>query len=996
MVFLLAFFAGSMVVRNSDFWLHLATGRLLAQGQYRFGVDPFSYTTAGVYWANHSWLFDWLLFQGYQFFGETTLVVLRGLTMVALAGLLLTFRRAETPFTISAICTVLGLLTISPQVHLRPELSSIVLCGVMLWFLWRLQRHAGKRALQLGIVIGLCALWVNLDRWFLLGPLLVALFWLGERLGGSRGVPGWLVVACAVACLASPHHVHALTLPVELSPWWWSNPLASDDRFRATFASPWQLRWYLQPTNGLSVTGLSYFVILLVSLASFFLSAENRRDWRLPVWFGFALLGAVSLRTVPFFAVVTVPIASLNLGDWWGTRSVATSWRTRLGSALLQGGLLALIVCAWPGWLHARPHEARRVRWEIRPDPSLVRLSTGKLGDNEGGHSFALHPDVGDYLAWSNPAEKSFLDHRLPIFRPVIETYLRASREIESGTLAEDLGAYRVRRVILYDSEPTRMFPTLAKLLASDRWQLEEVAGRAVVFGSGTTPENRVKGIARLAYSSRVPGAGPERLGEKTWWRRALIPGRGRSAESDAATMYLHLFEATATQQKQQATAAHLPSYAAGLAGQQALCLPPGVLGANLLLRVEQPLLFMPQIEERAPEFLLLMIQSARRALAFNPDDANAWLRLGQAYLSLRMLTGEPARNGFSPLDMLRDVQIATALEQAAALAPEVQLPHRILARLYGERQFLDAALPHQQAVASLVRKAGPLPREEADAFAQRIEREQQAADKLDELVQTRRNEFAIRSSALAGSPLAQAQLALSLGLVQHALDSVLLRSDVVLIGGNGARLQLELLVQLGRIEEARALLETPNVQEYAFKLGLIELATPLREGYAPRHLRYSVPAYEWLSMIVGAASGNYDEAERSLQRLLERQSKDRTESANQLRRGLSLSITSEIGLAAATPVFPYLILRAERDRLIRFYDELEFIRLQLIDVQALAGMLALERGQGKEALARFRHCLEQGRQSGLLSATAPLALRYIPRIEPHTKEGKRREQQSP
>src|SRR5205823_14073428 len=58
LLLLFAFFVSSTAVRNSDFWRRLATGRLLAQGEYRFGVDPFTYTSAGEYWVNHAWLFD--------------------------------------------------------------------------------------------------------------------------------------------------------------------------------------------------------------------------------------------------------------------------------------------------------------------------------------------------------------------------------------------------------------------------------------------------------------------------------------------------------------------------------------------------------------------------------------------------------------------------------------------------------------------------------------------------------------------------------------------------------------------------------------------------------------------------------------------------------------------------------------------------------------------------------------------------------------------------
>ena len=65
-----AFLVSSFVARNADVWLHLATGRLVAQGAYSFGNDPFSYTTNGVYWANTSWLYDLGLYQLFNAAGD--------------------------------------------------------------------------------------------------------------------------------------------------------------------------------------------------------------------------------------------------------------------------------------------------------------------------------------------------------------------------------------------------------------------------------------------------------------------------------------------------------------------------------------------------------------------------------------------------------------------------------------------------------------------------------------------------------------------------------------------------------------------------------------------------------------------------------------------------------------------------------------------------------------------------------------------------------------
>src|SRR4051812_2062435 len=57
-VLLLAFFLASFAATNSDLWMHLAAGRLIARGQYPFGADPFAYTTEGVRWVNSAWLSD--------------------------------------------------------------------------------------------------------------------------------------------------------------------------------------------------------------------------------------------------------------------------------------------------------------------------------------------------------------------------------------------------------------------------------------------------------------------------------------------------------------------------------------------------------------------------------------------------------------------------------------------------------------------------------------------------------------------------------------------------------------------------------------------------------------------------------------------------------------------------------------------------------------------------------------------------------------------------
>ena len=233
-VVVFGFLAASFVARNGDLWQHLAAGRLLAGGEYHFGTDPFAYTTEGVYWANHSWLFDWLLHALFVTVGGAVLVVLKALVVAALAWLMLRFRRPGGGLAAPVACTLLALLALSPRLPLQPAVLSYFLLGLTLWLLWRARTVPGKASRRFGPLLAVCVLWVNLDEWFLLGPVLIALFWLGERLqpllspvaaglqpadsASAKRIPGWLLPTALVACLLNPHHVHAFTLPAELSP----------------------------------------------------------------------------------------------------------------------------------------------------------------------------------------------------------------------------------------------------------------------------------------------------------------------------------------------------------------------------------------------------------------------------------------------------------------------------------------------------------------------------------------------------------------------------------------------------------------------------------------------------------------------------------------------------------------------------------------------------------------------------------------------------------
>src|SRR5262249_17767279 len=103
--------------------------------------------------------------------------------------------------------------------------------------------------------------------------------------------------------------------------------------------------------------------------------------------------------------------------------------------------------------------------------------------------------------------------------------------------------------------------------------------------------------------------------------------------------------------------------------------------------------------DDAPPALLYLAVRSARRALDREPQDARAWLALGEGYLWLLRRTRERSWSRRVPeLDRLRRAQASTALNRAIALEPALPRAHALLAGMYQEMGYLDLALEHLRA----------------------------------------------------------------------------------------------------------------------------------------------------------------------------------------------------------------------------------------------------------------------------------------------------------
>jgi hypothetical protein len=525
-VLVLAFLAASYAIRNGDFWFHLATGRIIAHGKYTFGVDPFSYTVGPeTYWANHSWLYDLTIYGFASLLGGpesptagVVLAVVKALLATALAWVMMSIRRLDQSLWAPAACTGLAFIALSSRLNLQPALISMLLLAITLCILVRPRHIEGQEGEPSPLRIYwllpvLFVLWVNVDGWFILGPITVALFLLGQvlqqffnpiRTGPEAPEPTQnstlllVLLVGTAACLINPHHYHAFTLPYEISPHTPTKVLSQEAFFRQMFYKVLDDDHLNFLKSGWNLAAYAYFPLVVLGFISFVVSALGGwRWWRLLIWGAFAFLSYWQVRNIGLFAVVAAPITALNFQGFVAERSgqsarANTAWRIWSLSGRLATLLLAVAAAAlaWPGWLHGLPLEGRigssrqyRAHWAVEADPSLSSAasqlaawhSQGLIKSEEPAErGFNYSPEIMNYSAWfcadadGLPLEKGYYDFRFTLFpESVAERYVelrQAFREgsgepgravVRASTWQEAFRKEHITHVVLSATDPT-------------------------------------------------------------------------------------------------------------------------------------------------------------------------------------------------------------------------------------------------------------------------------------------------------------------------------------------------------------------------------------------------------------------------------------------------------------------------------------------------------------------------------------------------------------
>jgi hypothetical protein len=402
--FLAAVFLGMFAltahnVTDPDVWWHLETGQYIAEHKSVPHTDPFSYTRAGSPWVAHEWLTDLLLYELDRTTGFGGLIVV--FALVLCAAFFLLFLRCGPDAYVAGVAMHYAAWATEPVWGVRPQVLSLLLTSLWLLILERSERNPKV----LWWTLPLTLLWVNLHAGFALGLVLSGLFLAGDlierALGSSPQSPSRLRMAALVLLLdilivpLNPNGLRMFSYPVE------TLRSAAMQNYIAEWASP-------------NFHHAEYWPFLLVILSTIAILLWSRREVRardLLLLVVSLYAGLCSIRMMPLFVLVAVPLICRRLGDLPTSPSQPRHRPSAFAPLLNSAIVLAMAIFAG---VHTTQVIQRQPQIEMQRFPA--RAAAFLHLHPPSGRIFN-HYDWGGYLIWKlYPATPVFIDGRADLY----------------------------------------------------------------------------------------------------------------------------------------------------------------------------------------------------------------------------------------------------------------------------------------------------------------------------------------------------------------------------------------------------------------------------------------------------------------------------------------------------------------------------------------------------------------------------------------------------
>ena len=455
-------------VTDPDVWWHLRTGELILATHTIPHSDPYSFTKSGQPWIDHEWLSQILIYSTYRVAGYGGLIAEFGLIIAAAFGLV--FLRSPGRPYIAGLLTAWGALASVPSWGVRPQMLTLLLASLLLLILDRSYRH--PKLLWLAPLLIL--LWVNLHAGYALGLALMVLYLIGDALDVAFGqsevrdhkkwfVQFIVVIAVSIAIVPlNPYGARMYSYPLD------------------TLRSPAMLaniaEW-LSP-NFHQGKNLPALLLILTVFALATLSPKKLRPKELLLLTILLFAGLRSVRHIPIFVIVAVPIVSGLIQSWLEESGKAKIFEIPSGSLssvkTLVNAVILLGTLIFAG-AHLHHVIAGQPQAEAKEFPAAA---VSFLASSHPPGEMLNHYNWGGYFIWKlYPEYRVFIDGRADLYGDAFVNDFAALYYLKRPSWQEQLEKCQIRTVVLPPDAPL-----VAALEILPQWKKVFSDGQVVVL----------------------------------------------------------------------------------------------------------------------------------------------------------------------------------------------------------------------------------------------------------------------------------------------------------------------------------------------------------------------------------------------------------------------------------------------------------------------------------------------------------------------------------
>lgn len=400
---------------DGDVGWHIRNGQWILAHHAVPHHDLFSFSKPDAPWFAWEWLTDVIDGSIHRFAGLKGIVLMAGVVIAVYATTLI--RRMVwrgVHMFVAMIVALVGVGAASIHFLARPHIFTLLLLSISVWMVESDRQNPTRR---IWLLVPMTVVWTNLHGGFLalialLGVASVGMAveaWIRHASFRNAVRYGALTCACAAASIVNPYGIGLHKHVIEYLRSDWIRNVIQE------FQSP-----SFRNENMLQFEAL-LFLGLMVAGFSFRRGRVVEGLWIIL----FANMALSSVRHVPIYVTVTVPILAAEIAEWW------RNWTSNAGKSSVPGIINAMAAdsikqfrrtSAWPAIaVIALMVIGRPIPWptDFAPEVFPVKM-VHEHADLFKNARLMTTDQWADYMIYLNPSQKVFVDGRSDFYGPEV------------------------------------------------------------------------------------------------------------------------------------------------------------------------------------------------------------------------------------------------------------------------------------------------------------------------------------------------------------------------------------------------------------------------------------------------------------------------------------------------------------------------------------------------------------------------------------------------